>query len=102
MESIKIDRTTAGKLIAEVLSDQFELLQFAVYSREGEYKKIYEEYGVQRAYILHNYMRYLVEGNAFGTAFRNRTARELTWGFYDQFLTKLVYLCARLKIIERY
>ncbi len=90
MENIRISRTVAGKLISELLPDDFELTQFAIYARRGQYEEIVKEYGVQRGYILHNYMRALVENNVFGSAFRNRTARELAWGFYDQFLTKLV------------
>jgi len=91
LDNIKIDRTTAGKLLSEVLTDQFELTRFAIYARLGQYNKIIEEYGVRRAYILHNYMRGMVESNVFISAYKNRTARELAWGFYDPFLTKLVF-----------
>jgi len=66
------------------------MTRFAIYARRGEYQKIENEFSVKKAYILHNYLRSIVETNVFGSAFSNRTARELAWGFYDQLLTKLV------------
>ncbi len=90
MDTIKIGRTVAGQLISDLLPDQFDLTRFAIYARQGNYGKIVKDFGVERGYILHNYMRYLIESNVFGSSFRNRTARELAWGYYDQLLTKLV------------
>jgi len=102
LDLIRINRNVAGKLIAEILPDQFDLTRFAIYARRGEYGKLEQEYGVKKGYVLHNYLRFLVESNTFGSSYRNRTARELAWGFYDQFLTKLVFYTHNNIVLERY
>jgi hypothetical protein len=74
-----------------MLTDQFDLTRFVIYARRGEYPVIEREFGVSKGYILNYYLRSLVETNVFGSVFSNRTQRELAWGFYDQFLTKMVF-----------
>lgn len=74
----------------ELLPDQFDLTRFVIHARRGDYQMIENEFKVIKGYMLFNYLRAMVECNAFGSPYTNRTAKEIAWGFYDQFLTKLV------------
>ena len=87
-EEILIDKDPALNIITEVFNNQFEALLFAKYTKN--YEEMEKRYKINHGYLLHIYLRYIIEKNLLGGAYTNRTARELAWGFYDQFLTSAV------------
>lgn len=87
-KEVVIEKDAAMRLIKDVFAHQFETLKLAVYTRD--YKKLENEYKIKHGYLLHGYTRHIIEHNLFGGVYSNRTARELAWGFYDQFLTSVV------------
>lgn len=89
-EDVKIEMKAAERFVGEVFAKQFEALKLAIYLKD--YKKLEDEYKIKYGYLLHGYIKHIIENNLLSGPYNNRTARELTWGFYDQFLTDAVFL----------
>lgn len=97
IDAILLKKEVSTRLLKEVLSDRTEVVRLLVRLRNWTKEKLREEYGLKTPYILHNYMRTIVEEYLFDGITRNVTLRELAWGFFDQSSKKIVLFTVMFK-----